>query len=194
MQTVLRTEPDRDTVVMFGTVHVIYGVVLRSRSGHRYSRLSECLVCYRSDSYIFRRLVDIPGDLISNHMIRFPAFDLEVAPVASHDRPASARRCSNEGQISTTVPRGEFRAIGQRPATRRFDRNRCAISRRTARDDSADRFVPGRRVSHTLVDLPASIAFSTIALASGVSGALFFSPFFLLVVGPNRPRRSVLDS
>nr|WP_265108548.1 sulfite exporter TauE/SafE family protein [Halosolutus halophilus] len=30
---------------------------------------------------------------------------------------------------------------------------------------------------------PASIAFSTIALASGVSGALFFSPFFLLVVG-----------
>jgi hypothetical protein len=28
MQTVLRTEPDRDTVVMFGTVHVIYGVVL----------------------------------------------------------------------------------------------------------------------------------------------------------------------
>ncbi|WP_394329405.1 sulfite exporter TauE/SafE family protein [Natronorubrum thiooxidans] len=30
---------------------------------------------------------------------------------------------------------------------------------------------------------PASILFSTIALASGVSGALFFSPFFLLVVG-----------
>ncbi len=30
---------------------------------------------------------------------------------------------------------------------------------------------------------PASILFSTVALASGVSGALFFSPFFLLVVG-----------
>ena len=30
---------------------------------------------------------------------------------------------------------------------------------------------------------PASIAFSTVALASGVSGALFFSPFFLLGVG-----------
>ena len=30
---------------------------------------------------------------------------------------------------------------------------------------------------------PASIAFSLVALASGVSGALFFSPFFMLVVG-----------
>jgi uncharacterized membrane protein YfcA len=30
---------------------------------------------------------------------------------------------------------------------------------------------------------PASIAFSTVALASGVSGALFFSPFFMLGVG-----------
>lgn len=30
---------------------------------------------------------------------------------------------------------------------------------------------------------PASILFSTIALSSGVSGALFFSPFFILVVG-----------
>jgi hypothetical protein len=30
---------------------------------------------------------------------------------------------------------------------------------------------------------PASIVFSTIALASGVSGALFFSPFFMFVVG-----------
>ena len=30
---------------------------------------------------------------------------------------------------------------------------------------------------------PASILFSMVALASGVSGALFFSPFFLLVVG-----------
>jgi len=30
---------------------------------------------------------------------------------------------------------------------------------------------------------PASIFFSTVALSSGVSGALFFSPFFILVVG-----------
>jgi len=30
---------------------------------------------------------------------------------------------------------------------------------------------------------PASILFSTVALASGVSGALFFSPFFMFVVG-----------
>jgi uncharacterized membrane protein YfcA len=30
---------------------------------------------------------------------------------------------------------------------------------------------------------PTSILFSTVALASGVSGALFFSPFFMLVVG-----------
>ena len=30
---------------------------------------------------------------------------------------------------------------------------------------------------------PVSIVFSTIAIASGVSGALFFSPFFMLVVG-----------
>ncbi len=30
---------------------------------------------------------------------------------------------------------------------------------------------------------PAAIAFSTVAISSGVSGALFFSPFFLLVVG-----------
>lgn len=30
---------------------------------------------------------------------------------------------------------------------------------------------------------PASIVFSTIALSAGVSGALFFSPFFMLVVG-----------
>ena len=30
---------------------------------------------------------------------------------------------------------------------------------------------------------PASIAFSTVAIGSGVSGALFFSPFFMLVVG-----------
>lgn len=31
--------------------------------------------------------------------------------------------------------------------------------------------------------LPASVAFSTVAVGSGVSGALFFSPFFMLVVG-----------
>jgi len=31
--------------------------------------------------------------------------------------------------------------------------------------------------------LPASILFATIAIGSGVSGALFFSPFFMLVVG-----------
>ena len=30
---------------------------------------------------------------------------------------------------------------------------------------------------------PASVLFSTIAIGSGVSGALFFSPFFMLVVG-----------
>ena len=30
---------------------------------------------------------------------------------------------------------------------------------------------------------PASVVFSTVALSSGVSGALFFSPFFMLVVG-----------
>lgn len=31
--------------------------------------------------------------------------------------------------------------------------------------------------------LPASVVFSTVAIGSGVSGALFFSPFFMLVVG-----------
>lgn len=30
---------------------------------------------------------------------------------------------------------------------------------------------------------PASVAFATVAVGSGVSGALFFSPFFMLVVG-----------
>ena len=30
---------------------------------------------------------------------------------------------------------------------------------------------------------PASVVFSTVALSSGVSGALFFSPFFMLVIG-----------
>lgn len=31
--------------------------------------------------------------------------------------------------------------------------------------------------------LPASVAFSAVAIGSGISGALFFSPFFMLVVG-----------
>jgi uncharacterized membrane protein YfcA len=31
--------------------------------------------------------------------------------------------------------------------------------------------------------LPAAIGFATVALSTGISGALFFSPFFLLVVG-----------
>jgi uncharacterized membrane protein YfcA len=43
-------------------------------------------------------------------------------------------------------------------------------------------FTVDRFVAHWWV-FPAAIAFSTIALASGVSGALFFSPFFMLVVG-----------
>jgi len=43
-------------------------------------------------------------------------------------------------------------------------------------------FTVERTLSYWWV-FPASILFSTIALAAGVSGALFFSPFFLLVVG-----------
>ena len=31
--------------------------------------------------------------------------------------------------------------------------------------------------------LPVSVTIATVALSSGISGALFFSPFFLLVVG-----------
>ena len=30
---------------------------------------------------------------------------------------------------------------------------------------------------------PSAVIFSTVAVSSGVSGALFFSPFFMLVVG-----------
>jgi len=30
---------------------------------------------------------------------------------------------------------------------------------------------------------PSAIVFSTVAIATGISGALFFSPFFMLVVG-----------
>lgn len=37
---------------------------------------------------------------------------------------------------------------------------------------------------------PAAIAFSTVAIASGVSRALFFSPFFMVVVGLS-PRQAV---
>ncbi len=43
-------------------------------------------------------------------------------------------------------------------------------------------FTIERFVTHWWV-FPASILFSLIALAAGVSGALFFSPFFMLVVG-----------
>src|SRR6056297_1459940 len=43
-------------------------------------------------------------------------------------------------------------------------------------------FTMERFVSHWWV-FPAAIAFSTVALSSGVSGALFFSPFFMLIVG-----------
>jgi uncharacterized membrane protein YfcA len=43
-------------------------------------------------------------------------------------------------------------------------------------------FPVDRFLAHWWV-FPAAIVFSTVALASGVSGALFFSPFFILVVG-----------
>jgi len=43
-------------------------------------------------------------------------------------------------------------------------------------------FPVDRFLAHWWV-FPASILFSLVALASGVSGALFFSPFFMLVVG-----------
>jgi len=43
-------------------------------------------------------------------------------------------------------------------------------------------FPVDRFLAHWWV-FPASIVFSLVALASGVSGALFFSPFFMLVVG-----------
>ncbi len=43
-------------------------------------------------------------------------------------------------------------------------------------------FPPDRFLAHWWV-FPASVLFSLVALASGVSGALFFSPFFMLVVG-----------
>lgn len=39
-----------------------------------------------------------------------------------------------------------------------------------------------RTLAHWWV-FPAAVAFSTVAIGSGVSGALFFSPFFMLVVG-----------
>jgi uncharacterized membrane protein YfcA len=43
-------------------------------------------------------------------------------------------------------------------------------------------FTMDRFLTHWWV-FPASVVFSTVALAAGVSGALFFSPFFMLVVG-----------
>ena len=43
-------------------------------------------------------------------------------------------------------------------------------------------FTMDRFLTHWWV-FPAAVAFSTVALASGVSGALFFSPFFMLIVG-----------
>jgi len=49
-------------------------------------------------------------------------------------------------------------------------------------DTSTTAFTMDRFLTHWWV-FPAAIVFSTIALASGVSGALFFSPFFMLVVG-----------
>jgi uncharacterized membrane protein YfcA len=48
--------------------------------------------------------------------------------------------------------------------------------------DPPTAFTADRFLGHWWV-FPAAILFSAIALASGVSGALFFSPFFMLVVG-----------
>lgn len=46
----------------------------------------------------------------------------------------------------------------------------------------APAFATGQFLAHWWV-FPVSIVFSLVALSSGVSGALFFSPFFMLVVG-----------
>lgn len=43
-------------------------------------------------------------------------------------------------------------------------------------------FSPEQFVGHWWV-FPASVVFAMVAMAAGVSGALFFSPFFMLVVG-----------
>lgn len=43
-------------------------------------------------------------------------------------------------------------------------------------------FSPDRFVAHWWV-FPASVVFAMVAMAAGVSGALFFSPFFMLAVG-----------
>ncbi|MCX2818372.1 sulfite exporter TauE/SafE family protein [Haladaptatus sp. F3-133] len=51
-----------------------------------------------------------------------------------------------------------------------------------ASDAFTDRFL-----AHWWV-FPASVLFSLVALASGVSGALFFSPFFMLGVGLSAPQ------
>jgi uncharacterized membrane protein YfcA len=51
-----------------------------------------------------------------------------------------------------------------------------------ATDDPPTAFTTERFLTHWWV-FPAAVLFSAVALASGVSGALFFSPFFMLVVG-----------
>ena len=50
-----------------------------------------------------------------------------------------------------------------------------------------DGFAFDEFVAHWWV-FPASVVFSLVALAAGVSGALFFSPFFMLVVGLTAPQ------
>lgn len=51
-----------------------------------------------------------------------------------------------------------------------------------AQADPATGLLSDRLLGHWWI-FPAAVLFSAIALASGVSGALFFTPFFLLVVG-----------
>jgi len=50
-----------------------------------------------------------------------------------------------------------------------------------------DGFAYDEFVAHWWI-FPASVVFSLIALSAGVSGALFFSPFFMLVVGLTAPQ------
>jgi uncharacterized membrane protein YfcA len=56
------------------------------------------------------------------------------------------------------------------------------LAAETGSDAPPTAFTMERFLGHWWV-FPAAIVFSTIALASGVSGALFFSPFFMLGVG-----------
>lgn len=56
------------------------------------------------------------------------------------------------------------------------------LAAETSSDAPPTAFTMDRFLTHWWV-FPAAIIFSTIALASGVSGALFFSPFFMLGVG-----------